>query len=88
MSNRPEWQLRSLRRIQLRIMWLLVAACSLTIAVAWLSPYVFDSKPINGGLFAGLPILLVLIFGVNMAYFRGVDDGQAHPKSRDTPKDI
>jgi hypothetical protein len=87
MSNRPEWQLRSLRRIQLRIMWLLVAACIITIAVAWLF-YFLDSKPISGGPIAVLPVLLVLIFGINMAYFRGVDDGQAHPKSKDTPEDI
>jgi hypothetical protein len=68
MSNRPEWQLRSLRRTQLRIMLLLVAAYIVTIAVRWLF-YLLDKQPISGGLIV-LPILLVLIFGVNMAYFR------------------
>ena len=86
MSNRPQWQLRSLRRIQLRIMLLLVGACIVTIAVRWLF-YILDKLPISGGLVV-LPILLVLIFGVNMAYFRGVDDGQTHPKTKDTLEDI
>jgi hypothetical protein len=86
MSNRPEWQLRSLRRTQLRIMLLLVAAYIVTIAVRWLF-YLLNKQPISGGLIV-LPILLVLIFGVNMAYFRGVDDGQTHPKLKDAPEDI
>ena len=86
MSNRPEWQLRSLRRTQLRIMLLLVAAYIVTIAVRWLF-YLLNKQPISGGLIV-LPILLVLIFGVNMAYFRGVDDGQTHPKPKDAPEDI
>jgi hypothetical protein len=86
MSNRPQWQLRSLRRIQLRIMWLLIGAYIVTIAVRWLF-YILDKQPISGGLIV-LPILLVLIFKVNMAYFRGVDDGQTHPKPKDTLEDI
>jgi hypothetical protein len=86
MSSRPEWQLRSLRRIQLRIMLLLIAAYILTIAVGWLF-YIVAKQPISGGLIA-VPILIVSIFGVNMAYFRGVDDGQTHPKPKDTPEDI
>ena len=86
MSNRPEWQLRSLRRIQLRIMFVLIGASIVTIAVGWLF-YIPDRQPIVGGLIV-LPILLVLIFGVNMAYFRGVDDGQTHPKPKDAPEDI
>ncbi len=86
MSNRPEWQLRSLRRIQLRIMLLLIGAYIVSIAVRWLF-YILDKQPISGGLIV-LPILLVLIFGVNMAYFRGVDDGQTHPKPKDTQEDV
>jgi hypothetical protein len=86
MSNRPEWQLRSLRRIQLRIMLLLIGAYIVTIAVRWLFS-ILDNQPISGALII-LPILLVLIFGVNMAYFRGVDDGQTHQKPMDTPEDI
>ena len=51
MSNRPEWQLHSLRRIQLRIMLLLIGAYVVTIAVGWLF-HILDKQPISGGLIA------------------------------------
>jgi len=60
MSTRPDWQLRSFRRVQLRILCLLVVACVVNIAVAWL-PYFLNSKAISGGLMT-LPILLVFDF--------------------------
>src|SRR5438132_12929910 len=81
MTRRPEWQLRSLRRIQWRVAWMFILAFIVSIAISWLLRTI-EKKPIPVGLVVLIPVL-VLFSGVSMAYFRGIDDGQAHHNSDD-----
>jgi len=87
MTQRPEWQLRSLRRIQWRVTWIFILAFIVAIGIAWLL-HIIDKRPVPVGLVIAIPILIVSIAGVNMAYFRGVDDGQTHEKSDERTKHI
>ncbi len=81
MAKIPKWQLASLRRIQWRVAWVLILAYIVTIGLALLLQAV-DKKPMPSFVMT-LPLLLVLIFGVNMAYLRGVRDGKAHSSDSD-----
>ena len=58
-----------------------------SIGIAWLL-HIIDKKPVPVGLVIAIPILIVSIVGVNMAYFRGVDDGQEHRASDEQTKHI
>ena len=87
MTQRPEWQLRSLRRIGWRVMWVFILAFIACFGIAWLL-HVIDKKPVPIGLGIMIAVTIATIAGVNMAYLRGVDDGQAHPKSDEPTKHI
>ena len=64
-----------------------ILAFIVAIGIAWLL-HIIDKKPVPVGLVIAIPVLIVSIAAVNMAYFRGVDDGQAHQKSNDRTEHI